>query len=229
MTLLVESQIPELKAQREALLCPVCKKEFVLRQVASLMSDTTFGKLQKAIIDSKMASQTAALQQEFDARLQQKVDELLAQFSSGNISELVQEKGKAGAAEARNQALNLACPWEGYKAVYGDFEGCMAIQCGSCKKFFCGFCHKGAPTSTGCHEHVRECDMNLTRNGSYYADPDIIKEAQKRYRIKKLKLFLRSGYKKNEQNAIIFELQADLKDLGIDPKALFDVGNLQVQ
>jgi vancomycin permeability regulator SanA len=69
--------------------------------------------------------------------------------------------------------------------------------------------------------------MNLTRNGSYYADPDIIKEAQKRYRIKKLKLFLRSGYKKNEQNAIIFELQADLKDMGIDPKALFDVGNLQ--
>jgi len=55
-----------------------------------------------------------------------------------------------------------------------DFEECMALQCGSCKKFFCGFCHKSAQTSTGCYDHVQECDMNLTRNGSYHADPDII-------------------------------------------------------
>lgn len=230
MTSLIEDQIPAIKAQKEALLCPLCKQEFVLRQIASRVSDTTFGKLQKAIMDSKIECQTAALQQNFDARLQQKVDELLAKFSSGDISELVKEKGKAGAAEARNQALNLSCPHEGCKAVYGDFEGCMALQCGSCEKFFCGFCHKPASSSKGCHEHVRECDMNLTRNASYYADQAIIKEAQKRYRIKKLKQFLRSDsnkFKKDVQNAIIIELKRDLEDLGIDPKALFDVGNLQ--
>ena len=64
----------------------------------------------------------------------------------------------------------------------------------------------------------------------YHADQEIIKEAQKRYRIKKLKQFLRSDsnkFKKDVQNAIIIELKRDLEDLGIDPKALFDVGNLQ--
>ena len=71
--------------------------------------------------------------------------------------------------------------------------------------------------------------MNITRNGSYYASQYEIKEAQKRYRIKKMKQFLRGGegFKKDVQNAIILELTKDLNDLGIDPKALFDVGNLQ--
>jgi hypothetical protein len=230
MARLIDSQIPSLKAQKEALLCPVCKEEFECRLVYSRVSDATFGKLQKAIMDCKVQSQTAVLQDQFDARLQEKVDELLDKFASGDVAFAVREKGKAGAAEARNSALNLACPWEGCKAVYGDFEGCMALKCGSCQKYFCGFCHKGVEDSRGCHNHVRECDMNLTVNGSFYADSDLIKEAQKRYRIKKLKHFLRGGqYKKDVQNAIIIELTQDLKDVGIDPKALFDVGNINMQ
>ncbi len=77
---------------------------------------------------------------------------------------------------------------------------------------------------------MRECDANLTRNGSYYADPSEIKEAQRRFRIKKLKRFLRSQkFKKPLQNAIIIELAQDLDDLQVDPAALFDFGNLQAE
>ena len=152
--------------------------------------------------------------------------ELVDKLGRGDVSELVSQQGDAGAAEARNRALNLACPH--CHAVYAEFDGCMALQCASCTGSFCGYCHKGVANSRGCHDHVRECDMNLTPNGSYYADAAVIKEAQRRYRIKRLKQFLRSGeYKKDVQNAIIFKLSADLKDLFIDPAALFDVGNLQ--
>ena len=69
--------------------------------------------------------------------------------------------------------------------------------------------------------------MNQTINGSYYADANQVKEAQRRYRVKRLKRFLRDGYKKDVQNAIILALSDDLLDLGIDPKALFEVGNMQ--
>ena len=91
------------------------------------------------------------------------------------------------ARDARNEALNLHCPH--CKQVYSEFTGCMALQCESCKKDFCGYCHKGMQSSKGCHDHVRECDANLTRDGSYYATPDQIREAQRRFRVKMLKKF----------------------------------------
>merc|ERR1712050_388951 len=103
----------------------------------------------------------------------------------------------------------------------GEFEGCMALQCGSCKVFFCAYCHKACETSRGAHDHVRECEHNLTTNGSYYANALIIKDAQRRHRIRKLKPWLRK-HKQREQNAIIAELQKDLMDLRIDPGALFN-------
>ena len=67
--------------------------------------------------------------------------------------------------------------------------------------------------------------MNETDNGSYYAKPDSIREAQKRYRTRKLKTFLRK-HKKNIQNAIIIELKDDLTSLDIKQEALFELGNL---
>ena len=104
----------------------------------------------------------------------------------------------------------------------------MALKCSSCNGNFCGFCHKPCTSSRGTHDHVRECDANLTSNGSYYATATQIKEAQRRYRVKMLKRFLRSQeYKKQLQNAIIIELADDLNELAVDPAALFDFGNLQ--
>lgn len=224
MANLIESQIHCVKAQKEALLCPICKEEFVNQQVASMVSNASWGKLQKAIVDSKMASQCAEMQRDFDSRLQRKVDELLEKFASDDSAAL-REQGKSGAARARSEALNLACPH--CDTVYIDFEGCMALQCSSCKKHFCGYCHKKTQDSKGCHNHVRECDMNQTTNGSYFADAIQIKEAQRRYRVKRLKLFLRNNFKKDVQNAIILALSDDLHYFGIDPRALFEVGNMQ--
>ena len=67
--------------------------------------------------------------------------------------------------------------------------------------------------------------MNETANGSYYATAEQIKDAQKRYRTREIKKFLRK-HKKNLQNAIVIELERDLQDLGIHQEALFELGNL---
>ena len=67
--------------------------------------------------------------------------------------------------------------------------------------------------------------MNETDDGSYYANTEQIQDAQKRYRTREIKSFLRQ-YKKNLQNAIVIELKKDLKDLGIKQEALFELGNL---
>ena len=68
--------------------------------------------------------------------------------------------------------------------------------------------------------------MNETQNGSYYATAEEIERAQRLYRTRKIKKFLRH-FKKDLQNAIVIELGSDLQDVGIQPNALFEVGNIQ--
>ena len=48
---------------------------------------------------------------------------------------------------------------------------------------------EGLEICSGAHDHVRECDANLTSNGSYYATPEQIREGQRRFRVKQLKKF----------------------------------------
>ena len=47
---LIESQIPCMKAQNEALLCPICKQEFESRLVAARVSNATWGKLRRLFL-----------------------------------------------------------------------------------------------------------------------------------------------------------------------------------
>ena len=77
----------------------------------------------------------------------------------------------------------------------------------------------------GAHLHVRQCLMNETTTGTYFATPGQIEIAQRKYRTREIKKFLRQ-HKKNLQNAVIIELKKDLKDLGIKQEALFELGML---
>ena len=192
--------------------------------MARCTSDVTWSKLQEAQVDAKVSKQVVELQQQFDERLDRQVKDLMDKYTKGDTSALVVQQAKSGAAQARNEALNLSCPH--CQMVYTEFDGCMALQCETCKKHFCGFCHKGFVDSRGTHQHIHGCDANMTANGSYYADATQIKEAQRRYRVKKLKQFLRTLKGREIQNAIIIELGPDLNDLGVDPAALFDFGVL---
>lgn len=216
---LLSTSLATIQASAGQLLCPLCRVPFETQQVAAHVSSGTWATLQGAVLDAHATKRYTELQIEFDARLRQKINELLASYEASHESAL-KATASAAATEARNSVLNLMCPK--CKAVYAEFDGCMALQCTSCRAHFCAYCHKACANSSGAHQHVRECDMNLTAVGSFYADKNAIKDAQRRYRVKALKKFLRSGaFKTSElQNAIVLELSRDLSQLGIDVGAL---------
>ena len=172
-------------------------------------------------MDAKVTKKADEMNDEFNRRLQAAIAEVLKTYGNAESRLLLEAKNLAS--EARNTILNLRCPH--CKAVYVDFTGCMAIQCERCKGNFCAYCHQKTESSRGAHEHVRQCLMNDTDDGSYYATAEQIHDAQKRYRTREIKRFLKK-YKKNLQNAIVIELEKDLMDLEIKREALFELGNL---
>jgi hypothetical protein len=216
---MVESQLPSLPSQNGNLKCAVCPNVLAMRDIAKVAPVDLYEKLQSGITDYRVGRQTEQMEQEMHQRFKEKIAEIEEKYKSGGNLTL-KTKADDHAKHVRNNILNLACPH--CKVVYFDFEGCMALQCGACKKHFCGYCHAGCETSLGCHDHVRECDLNESRDGSYYATPAQMKTGQRRYRIKILKRFLRN-LKKDEQAATIIELERDLEDHGISKAALFQI------
>lgn len=223
---MVKSQQTQLKAQGLSYKCPNCNADFTKKEIAAHIDHKEFDRIVvDPMVEIKVSIQTDKLQSDFDRRLQQEMEKMMDQYATGNVAEQVVMKAKLEAKKIRDTIINLCCP--SCHMVYLDFTGCMALQCEGCKTHFCAYCHKEANTGRGCHEHVRMCPYNLTDNNSYYADPEIIKDAQRRYRRRKLKKYLlEGGFKKQVQNAIVMELCKDLNDLGIDPAGLLEVGYL---
>jgi len=218
----VSSQIIELRSREEGLVCPDCHEPYEMQKIASHLPAPVWEGIQKAIIDKEVERQTEILANEFDERLKEKVLEVLQKY--GDADDMLRLEAQRVALEVRNTILNLSCPH--CNIAYSEFSGCMALQCTSCRGHFCGYCHYKAANGMGAHDHVRQCLMNETDNATYFASPEQITKAQKKYRTRELKKFLRK-FKKDKQNAIVIELQRDLADLGIKAEALFEVGNLQ--
>lgn len=206
--------------------CPVCKDELDRRKLAQKCSQAVWTELQETLVDAQVSKEVQKMQHEFDERLQREVDKLMASY--GNEDERIRRQAATFASKARDEALILTCPYKECQMPYADFEGCMALQCKRCERYFCGFCHKPTANSDDAHQHVRHCDANLTENRSFFANERIIREAQRRYRIKRLEQFFQSNkFNQRLRNAVVIELSKDLDDLGIDPAALFDFGSLQ--
>lgn len=169
--------------------------------------------------NAKLDAHVQDMQVAYDARLKEKVKELLQQYSTCDGKDsMLQQTAKEEAQSARDAHLNLHCPH--CSMVYAEFDGCMALVCSSCKKDFCGWCHKACSTSQGSHQHVTNCDLNLSASGSYYASSQEIINGQKMFRRNSLRRFL-GNFKKELRNAIVFELAQDLRDLGMDPNGFY--------
>jgi hypothetical protein len=185
------------------------------------LPESLFEQFEKAIVDAQVTKQVEQLNEGFNQRLQDKVAEVLSKY--GNAKDMLRQEAKQRAKEARDTVLNLKCPHCG--VVYDEFEGCMALVCQTCENSFCGYCHQKTATSLGAHEHVQQCLMNETAGAGYFATPEQVRDAQKRYRTREIKRFLQR-FKKDLQNEIVIELQRDLADLSIRQEALFELGNL---
>jgi hypothetical protein len=221
---LIKTQLSCLRSRDEGkLICPECDEHYPTQAVAQHLPEAVFKEYNESLVASRVEKERFVLAMRFDEQLSQKVEELMKNYENAN--EMIKMQARCKAQEARDTIMNLSCPHRGCGAYYAEFTGCMALQCASCRKHFCGYCHTGFQNSKATHHHVRECLMNETNNGSYYATAEEIKTAQRRYRTREIKKFLRS-FKKQLQNAIVIELTHDLNDLGIQPEALFEVGDL---
>ncbi len=55
-----------------------------------------------------------------------------------------------------------------------DFEGCFAIKCYNCTKYFCGWClNYNSDGSLSCHTHVLNCKSSLNKNEYFYDNNDL--------------------------------------------------------
>lgn len=220
---MVQEQLTRMQHQ-DAITCSICHEAIDTRSLAPHLSNETWLALEEARIDSKVKLRVEKLSHEFDKRLDAKIEEFMQEY--GSLSGMVKHQAKKLAKQAQDDIMNLKCPHPLCKAPYAEFDGCMAIQCATCKKHFCGYCHDGFETGRGAHDHVRQCLVNETNNGSYYATPEQVKVAQRKHRTRELKKFLQS-LKKDVQNATVIELEEDLAFHGIEKAALFEFGNLQ--
>jgi len=220
----IKAQINQIRTSEVGLVCPVCNTPYSQKDIAAHLPESVWERVQDAIVAKMVEKEKEALDDRFNQILNSKIQELLSQYD--NADDIVKLRAQQEALKVKNTIMNLSCPHCGI--AYSEFTGCMALQCATCKGNFCGYCHSKTTTSRGAHDHVRECLMNETNNGSYYATSEEIEKAQKRYRTREIKKVLRN-HKKDLQNAIVIELGPDLKDIGIEPDALFEVGTLHDQ
>ncbi|KAL3900313.1 MAG: hypothetical protein SGARI_006268 [Bacillariaceae sp.] len=211
---LIVSQINQIRSSEKGLVCPECGESYREKDVASNLPEEVWKRVKDAMVAKQVETESKKLALEFDERLEARVQEVIKEY--GNADPVLKLKAQTEAREIRNTIMNLSCPHCGI--AYASFDGCTG--------HFCGYCHKGFQSGRGAHLHVRECLMNETANGSYHANPEQIERAQRRYKTIRLKKHLQS-LKKALQNAIVVELTQDLQDVGIQPEALFAVGNLQ--
>jgi hypothetical protein len=219
---LISSQINQIRSSEIGLACPECCSPYDTKDVAFHLPSSVWVEVQGAIVAKEVEKESEVLVRRFDERLEAKIQELMSNY--GNADAFLKERAQEQALKAKNTIMNLCCPH--CKIAYADFTGCMALQCQTCNGYFCGYCHQASTTGRGTHEHVRQCLMNETNNGSYYATAEEVKRAQRRFKTREIKKFLQKQGKKNLQNAIVIELAKDLHDVGIQPDALFELGNL---
>jgi len=218
---MVRAQFVNIGHQDTCVLCSVCKDPFDYQKLARFLRADVWKSLEEIRVESKVNSRVEQLSHEFDKKLEDKIREFMDKYAS--LSSKIKLEAQRLAKQIQDDVLNLKCPH--CKQPYAEFAGCMAIHCEHCNKDFCGYCHQGTETSQGAHEHVRQCLMNETNNGSYYATEEQIKVAQRKHRTRELKKFLQKC-KKDVQNATIHELKADLDYHEIPQAALFEFGNL---
>lgn len=177
--------------------------------------------LQDVINNAKIDESSKIFANESNMRLQSKIQEAMANYARVDAALKVETQEEA--LRAKSNILNLHCPH--CKSNLTEFTGCMALQCQTCHRHSCGYCHGPSPSSRDSLDHVRQCILNDTSNGSYYTTGEEITRVHRRYKTRELKQFL-LHFERDLQNAIVVELSPDLNKAGIQPDGLFELGNL---
>jgi len=136
-------------------------------------------------------------------------------------------------------ALTLGCPFC-HVALDPTPDGCAAMRCYSCSKYFCFLCFNIQRDNTACHAHVRECPSNPSQN--VFPPQKLRDAAQKQLRVEAVRRVLSSAYglhwRQHAHTAVLLEqAKAVLRDSfispaevlgGVDVAALADGGGTQL-
>ena len=128
-------------------------------------------------------------------------------------------------------ALTLGCP-SCKVALDPNPDGCAAMRCGSCSKYFCFLCFDILKNNNECHAHVRQCPCNPSQN--VFPPKTIRDNAQKQLRIIAVQNVLAASHgaywrQHNHTKILLKGATAVLKDSFVTPEEVMGaVGSVPV-
>jgi hypothetical protein len=128
--------------------------------------------------------------------LEKYIDALVRHLELLNAPESVgkEQEGSAIVEEgirAVIDSLTLGCPFC-HTAIDPNPDGCAAMRCGTCSKYFCLLCLTQQADNGKCHSHVRMCPNNPSKN--VYASAAIRKQAHRTLQVEAVRRVLRAKF-----------------------------------
>ena len=160
-----------------------------------------------AVTTGTEAAVIAALDTDFQARLQALSSELIAAHAGRNDD----EAARIAELHVLDNILQLKCPR--CSAAIHDFEGSMGFQCYRCRGHFCGWCltsHGGLETLVS---HVRSCPLNAA-NGDVWTTQEQFNSAHSARRQHSIQQYM-TTLEADVQAALKVRLNRRLSDFGM--------------
>jgi hypothetical protein len=143
------------------------------------------------------------LQRDFETRLAV----LREQLQQAQAASALEESVRQAELHITGDLLQLKCPR--CTTAFYDFEGCFALQCGTCDTWFCGWCITDCGKSPAAHAHVSN-----RVNGNVYGTQELFRQAQTE-RMQLLIVAYISTLPADVQVALTSKVNMHLRGLGI--------------
>jgi hypothetical protein len=148
------SSMGERQASHGRVRCPKapteCNGVLAETALARVLSEDLF----QAYLHTREAMLEQRLVAESDRRLQAAMRRELEKL--GKLDER-QRRIRAAMTRIVEEHLTTKCPRAECRQAYHDFEGCAALRCSRCSRYFCGWCLAACDASSDAHAHVASC------------------------------------------------------------------------
>jgi hypothetical protein len=166
---------------------------FSVSFIAKHCDDETFDQFDRKRYEIKEKSTMLKFQEDFEKKL--KLEQTLS----------ITQKDRLHVIE---NIFTLKCPW--CSSAYADFDGCMALKCSCCLRYFCGKCHLKCASLEIAHNHSHTCTHAGAPIG-YFHSTEVINKCQNEMRKIKLLAFLKK--KGTNKKDLLKLLEKDMADI----------------
>jgi hypothetical protein len=193
--------------------CPMCSAQIV--GFAKHLSD----ELLAQYLDAFTQGMSEELEQQFDIRVQQRVDALRNELENRYLAPncIIDERVRRAEIHVIEEILTVKCPR--CSQAFVDFDGCFALQCSRCAAGICGWCM--ADCGADSHTHVMAgCPANRYQLQSilnpFFDNFKHFEQARMQDRIMRLNEFLSQNLQPELWIPLHKRLVPHLKKLGIE-------------